>query len=226
MKGTKSIIATLLLCLVCVAVRAQDVALETKGGAADYVETILKRSVKIVDALSIEDRSIRDNVVNTVANRYFELNAIYAERDSLEAALNASSIGKEEPNQAQRAINDRKDAALYRTHAAYIAKLSLWIDDKTIEAVKDGMTYGVVGVTYNSYLDMIPTLNDRQRKRIMVWLVEAREMAMDAESSNKKHETFGRYKGKINNYLSAAGYDLGKEREEWNKRIAARKKSD
>ena len=46
---------------------------------------------------------------------------------------------------------------------------------------------------------------------------------MDAESSNKKHEWFGKYKGRINNYLSAAGYNMKKEGEEWQKRIKEQK---
>ncbi len=36
----------------------------------------------------------------------------------------------------------------------------------------------------------------------------------------------GKYKGRINNYLSKRGYDLTKEREGWNKRIAERKKAE
>ena len=32
---------------------------------------------------------------------------------------------------------------------------------------------------------------------------------------------FGKYKGRINNYLSAQGYDLKKEGIEWQKRIKA-----
>ena len=37
----------------------------------------------------------------------------------------------------------------------------------------------------------------------------------------KKHAWFGKYKGRINNYLSAAGYDLKKEGEDWQKRRQA-----
>lgn len=77
-------------------------------------------------------------------------------------------------------------------------------------------------VTYNSTLDMIPTLTNEEKKQIFAWLKEAREYALDAESSNKKHEVFGKYKGRINNYLSKRGYDLVKEREEWYKRIKAK----
>ena len=31
---------------------------------------------------------------------------------------------------------------------------------------------------------------------------------MDAGSSDEKHAWFGKYKGKINNYLAAAGYNM------------------
>jgi Spy/CpxP family protein refolding chaperone len=72
---------------------------------------------------------------------------------------------------------------------------------------------------------MIPALTEEQKKKIYDWLIEARELAMDGESSDKKHAIFGKYKGRINNYLSAAGYDLTKERAEWQKRINAKKES-
>ena len=52
----------------------------------------------------------------------------------------------------------------------------------------------------------------------MSWLVEAREYEIDAESSDKKHWWFGKYKGRINNYLSAQGYDINAERKEWEQR--------
>ena len=40
------------------------------------------------------------------------------------------------------------------------------------------------------------SLSDEEKKQIMAWLIEARELAIDAESSNKKHEVFGKYKGR------------------------------
>ena len=63
---------------------------------------------------------------------------------------------------------------------------------------------------------------EEEKAQIYAWLVEAREFALDAENSNKKHAAFGKYKGRINNYLAKRGYDLKKEREEWYKRVKAR----
>ena len=105
---------------------------------------------------------------------------------------------------------------------SFPASLSLFLNEEQIEAVKDGMTYGVVKVTYEATLDMIPSLKEEEKVQIYAWLVEAREFAMDAENSNKKHAAFGKYKGRINNYLAKRGYNLTKEREEWAKRVKAR----
>ena len=63
----------------------------------------------------------------------------------------------------------------------------------------------------------------KQKEQIYLWLVEAREYAMDAESSEKKHAWFGKYKGKVNNYLSAEGIDMKKAGEEWQERIKKEK---
>jgi hypothetical protein len=69
------------------------------------------------------------------------------------------------------------------------------------------MTYGVVQVTFNAYTKMYPDLTDAEKKQIMAWLIEAREISMDQGSSEEKHAVFGKYKGRINNYLSKQGYD-------------------
>jgi hypothetical protein len=88
--------------------------------------------------------------------------------------------------------------------------------------VKNVLTYNVVKVTYDAQCDMIPTLKEEEKVQIMAWLKEAREFAIDAESANKKHEVFKKYKGRINNYLTKRGYDMKKEREAWGERVKAR----
>lgn len=190
-----------------------------------YVNTIVERSRKITDKLEIKSASDKQTVTTLLANRYFQLNDIYERRDSLLQVLKAdTSLSKEERAQRSKTIHDEKDAALYRTHFAFPAALSLYLSEEQIEAVKDGMTFGVVKVTFDSTLDMIPSLKEEEKAQILAWLIEAREYAIDAESSGKKHEVFGKYKGRINNYLSKRGYNLVKEREEWYKRMKEREK--
>ena len=71
---------------------------------------------------------------------------------------------------------------------------------------------------------MIPSLKPEEKAQILAWLKEAREFAMDAGTSKDKHAWFGKYKGRINNWLAKRGYNLTKEREEWAKRIESSKK--
>lgn len=202
------------------ATNAQTIKLNSDGRDKDYVNTILERSKKVTDALNITGTEKGTQVLNIVANRYFELNDIYEERDSLKKA--ASSLTGDSKKQAQAFAESQKDSKLYRSHFAFDANLSLFLDEAGIETVKDVMTYNVVKVTYDAQCDMIPTLKEEEKVQILAWLKEAREFAIDAESSRKKHEAFGKYKGRINNYLSKRGYDLTKEREEWAKRVKAR----
>lgn len=217
MKKTLVVVAAMLsLCIT--EGRATD--LDSIGRDTKYVQTILSRSAKVTDALSITGTDKGNEVLHIVANRYFKLNDIYADRDSLKAA--AKALTGDAKKQKTDFAEMQKDQKLYKSHYGFIAELSLYLTDEEIEKVKDVMTFNVVKVTYDAQCDMIPTLKDEEKKQILAWLKEGREYAMDAESSKKKHETFGRYKGRINNWLSKRGYNLTKEREEWAKRVKAR----
>jgi len=110
-------------------------------------------------------------------------------------------------------------------HNGFVAQLKARLTEEQVDKVKDGMTYNVFPLTNKAYQDMIPSLTATQKGKIYNWLKEARELAMDAGSAEKKHAVFGKYKGRINNYLSAEGYDVKKEGEEWAKRIQAAKES-
>lgn len=210
------------LLFLCGWISAGAVDLNKENRDPKYVESIVNRSQKIVDKLGLTDVKVAEDVCNIIANRYFELNDIYEIRDAKVKTVKESGLTGDAKNKALKAAENEKDAALYRSHFAFPASLSLFLNEEQIEAVKDGMTYGVVKVTYEAMLDMIPSLKEEEKVQIYAWLVEAREFAMDAENSNKKHAAFGKYKGRINNYLAKQGYNLTKEREEWAKRVKAR----
>ena len=188
---------------------APAVKLDSAGRDRKYVETIIGRARKATDELSITWTPLGQNVLNIIANRYFKLNDIYAERDSVKKT-------------DKRLAEAQCDSKLYRSHFGFDADLSMYLNPLDIERVKDIMTFNVVKVTYHAQCDMIPTLKDEEKTQILAWLKEARELAIDAESSKKKHGVFGKYKGRINNYLTKRGYDLTKEREAWYERVRAR----
>jgi hypothetical protein len=179
-----------------------QVALKTEGQDPQYVETIKGRAQKIVDALGLTDAQQAENVRNIIANRYFLLNDIHSKYD-------------------KKTQQEALYAELYQHHFELASALSLYLTDEQIDAVKDGMTYGRLKRDYQAQLDMIPSLTEEEKAQILVWLKEAREYAMDAADSKGKHFWFDKYRGRTNNWLSARGYDLKKERDAWMKRNAA-----
>ncbi len=200
-------------------------AQENKTTDANYIKVITERSAKIVNTLSIKDSVQYKNVLAVLVQQYNSINNIHEETKLALAAIKQQSFTAQESALQVQKQEEKKAAQLQQLHNSFLAGLQKVISEEQIELVKDGMTYKVFPVTYTAYQDMIPSLTEEQKKKIYDWLKEARELAMDGESSDKKHAIFGKYKGRINNYLSAAGYDLTKEREEWQKRIKAKKES-
>jgi hypothetical protein len=187
-----------------------------------YTRTITTRSEKIVRTLAIDDSAKAKKVIVIITNQYRNLNSVYAKRDEQIKSIKQSGISKDEVNKKIKKLEASVDKKIARLHATFLSKLSSELSDNQVTKVKDGMTYNVLQVTYTAYVDMIPDLTGEQKNQIMSWLVEAREHAIDGESSEKKHWWFNKYKGRINNYLSAQGYDINKERKAWEQRIKQR----
>lgn len=204
--------------------RASAVDLKTDGLDSAYVKTIVERAQKITDQLGLEDATNALDVRNIIANRYFLLNGIH--ETYKKAQEEAKKLSGDAKQQALQHADDRRDAELYKHHFEFETDLGNYLSPAQIEIVKDGMTYGVVPKTYQAHLEMIPTLTEEEKSQILSWLKEAREFAMDADTSKEKHGWFGKYKGRINNWLSSRGYDLQKEREGWQQRIEEKEKTE
>jgi hypothetical protein len=167
----------------------------------EYVATVTKRADKILATLQIADSAEYKAVRQIIVEQYVALNNFHEQQKT--GSTNAST--------------------LYEMHQVYIKALSGKLNAEQVGQIKNGMTYNVLPVTYKAYNDMIPSLKAEEKLQIMNWLTEARELAMDAGSSEEKHAVFGKYKGRINNYLSGHGYNLQEERKNWEERMKVSK---
>jgi hypothetical protein len=161
-----------------------------------YIRVITARAGKIVDKLGVGDAARALRVRAIIVQQYSDLNDIDQQKDTT-----------------------GKTAKVDALHAAYLSRLGKELTPQQVDGVKDGMTYGVLPLTYNAYQDELPNLTAAQKAQILSWLTEAREYSMDAGSSKAKHAWFGKYKGRINNYLSKEGYDMKKAEADWMQRI-------
>ena len=213
----KIILAAVLLLLYGVAVHAQQ------STDTAYQKVLAERTAKIVNTLGITDAGLYKKVQQQLTDQYVNLNAIQDKSKATVTAIKAKPLSKGAIDTAVKQEEENKTVALKQLHNEFIAKLKTTLTEQQVEKIKDGMTYSILPVTWTAYLDMIPRLTQEQKDKMYGWLVEARELAMDEGSSDKKHAVFGKYKGRINNYLSAQGYDMKKEGEDWAKRIQAAK---
>lgn len=207
----KWILAIALMLLPCAASSAADAPAAAEETA--YLADLDKRAQGVLEALDLNDAEKAARVKQAVIDQYRAIRRMDAQ--TLSAA----------PNDDKAAIAKAKEdatAAKKPLHDAFLAKLSADLTPEQVETVKDKMTYNVVRVTYDGFLDMLPNLTDAEKGYILAQLKEAREIAMDKGSSREKHAVFGKYKGRINNYLSKQGYDLKRASKDWADRRKAR----
>ena len=208
--------------ITCVILSISFLTADAQQNETDFRKTLHDRSVKIVNTLGLTDSGKYSNVVDLLTDQYFDLNKVHDKTKGSIASINSLQLANEEKISRIKIEEEKKTAQLSQLHKGFIAKLQTTLTDDQIEKIKDGMTYRVMPVTYTAYLDMIPSLTIEQKEKIYNWLKEARELAMDEGSSEDKHKVFGKYKGRINNYLSKQGYDMKVEEKGWQQRIKDR----
>ncbi len=213
---TQKIIITLLVFGMVFTSQAQKLDMSTVN--PDYINVLKGRTAKFLEPLNFGDKY--EAVQQIVIEQYCNISAIHDSLDSRKKVVKKMDIPNEKKDKKIEALENQRDAALYIRHNVFLSQLlGEGLTYEQVDQIKDGMTYGVMPITYAGYEDMLLNLTDEQKKNIRIWLWEARERAMDQGSSDDKHKMFGKYKGRINNYLSAEGYDLNAESEAWHERM-------
>jgi hypothetical protein len=209
--AARSAAVILAMCTPVVALAIETPAAVTPTSSdsdAAYSEEITKRADKIVSTLGIADDATKSRVRDLIKDQYRTLRDIHAARD---ARIAETKRGPGDSTLAESFAKAARDAAslkLADAHRRFVSRLAVELTPEQVDKVKDGLTYGVVGATYKRYLELFPNMRDEDKREILADLIEARELAMDGGSSEEKHAIFGKYKGRINNHLSKAGYDM------------------
>ena len=161
---------------------------------ANYTRAIEGRTADILKVLELSDTNRAAKIHDLIIAQYRALRAWHDEHDARLKAAKDNTNSVAQIRSSLKALHDQ-----------YIAGLSAQLTPEQVEQVKDKMTYGKVQFTYQGYLVEYPDLSEEQKQKVLEFLKEAREQAMDAGSSEEKSAIFNRYKGRINNYLSKQG---------------------
>jgi len=182
-----------------------------------YTADITQRANKATATLDIADAAKAEKVRDLIVAQYRGLRDLHDARDA-----KLKTIPDNDKDEAAK-VKDASAAEVKKLHDEFLAKLSAAeLSAGQIEKVKDALTYNKVHVDFNAFCDMLPQLTEPQKAYILEQLKEAREVAMDGGNSAEKQAIFGKYRGRINNYLSKQGYDLKQASKDWADRRAAR----
>lgn len=188
-------------------ISANDV--NAQGVDPEFVKVTLERADKIVQNLAISDEQQAERVKQTIAKQYRDLSSLHDKQAGRRnAEKNALKVHPEKWEKKSKSLAKKADKEHVKLKKSFLAKLKKDLNEEQIIEVKNGLTYHVAPNTYQVYLEMLPDLNAEQKDFVKKNLEEAREHAFMAGSSKDKHGWFGKYKGRINNYLASEGYNL------------------
>jgi hypothetical protein len=172
-----------------------------------------QRAQQLLSVLDIADAD-KQSKVGAIISSYLDSleNVISVRKLKMEAASHSSE--NQELNDARsHSAWDAAAGKLNKLHATFLGKLSSLLTIQQVDRVKDQMTENRLRAEYNRFLELLPNLTEQHKSQVMTYLVEARENAMDAETEDMRGQWFIKYRGRANNFLAAAGYDLRKATE-------------
>jgi hypothetical protein len=182
---------------------------------ANHSNAIENRTRSVLNGLALADPIMTARVHDIV---YAQCQALRAWHDENDPKIKAARSDTNAVAQIQ--------ASLKQLHNEFIAKLSKNLTQSQVEMIKDGMTHGVVRVTYNAYLEIVPNLADSDKAKILELLKDGREEAMGSGTSKERAAIIKKYKGKINNYLDAHGHNVAKAYKNWGAKQKAKAVTD
>lgn len=186
-----------------------------------------KHIAPIMDALKLDDAAKAARVHNALTE-FFQAHAVWHQANDAKLKVLWKNFNNAR-SQQDKAAADKALAeidAVYSTFAPQReqlqAALSPVLTPAQIETIEDVITVNKVKVTYDVYLQIFPTLTDKQKAVVLDDLKAARSEAVNAGSMAEKSAFFKKYKIKIEeDYLTAQGYDPKQARQDF----AAKQKS-
>ena len=110
--------------------------------------------------------------------------------------------------------------------AAFDAELARHLAPAQVERLKDVLTHDMVPSSLKRLSQMYPGLTPPQRARLHAYLLDARDLALEAGSVEEKLDAFRANKFRMDRYLRHQGYDDKKANAEWDQRQAELKAAE
>ncbi|NOS69103.1 MAG: DUF3826 domain-containing protein [Verrucomicrobia bacterium] len=176
---------------------------------AVYTASIEKRVADILKDVALSDTNKIARIHDAIIAQYRSLRARDEAIDAMFQSLSKNAPGIETNREAILQVLSQQ------LHNHFLKRLAADLSPGQVEKVKDKMTYNKLKVTHDAYCEIVPSLTDVEKSKILELLKAAREDAMDGGSADEKTAIFQKYKDQINAMLNANGHDVAKATKEW-----------
>lgn len=171
---------------------------------------------RIFNRMRLSDTETSARLVDATVDYLTVLERILNERQAtLDGVEAAAEEGDESAVAMVVAAYERAKDAYLPLKRDYVDQLEEGLPPYHVERVKDGLTHDALPNLHDMYLEMVPALTPGEKAHIFGLLVEARENAMLAISEEGQTQWLDKYRGIINNFIAAQGYDFGKLSDAW-----------
>ena len=199
MKSTRitvTIIMGLILCF----------GLEAKSQTDQEMTDQEKKATEWVQSLELNDEAKEDRVIKVVADHLIAIKTWHNEHpfSTVPAGINPRT-GDKLTDLDRQVIADSSQPSSY--HEDLMNGLRKDLTEEQVEAILDKYTVGKVAFTMKGYHAIVPDLTGEEAAKLLSYLKEAREMAVDYKNMKEISAIFEIYKTKCEQYLIGNGRD-------------------
>ncbi|MFC0877288.1 DUF3826 domain-containing protein [Saccharicrinis sp. FJH2] len=197
--------------------------LSTKGQTEKKMTDQEKKATEWVQSLELNDKAKEDRVIKVVADHLTAIRTWHNEHpfSTVPAGVNPRT-GDKLTDQDRQMIADSAQPSSY--HEDLMNGLRKDLTEEQVEAILDKYTVGKVAFTMKGYRAIVPDLTDEEAAKLLSYLKEAREMAVDYKNMKEISAVFEIYKTKCEQYLISNGRDWRALYKAFVKRIREEKK--
>lgn len=193
----------------------------TKAQTAAEVET-LKKATEWVASLNIDDADKKVRVKDVIYQHLTTVRNWHNEHPASTVPAGINPVTGIKLSDLDREII--ADSAMPATvHTALMDGLKKDLSPEQVEAVLDKYTIGKVAFTMNGYKSIVPDLTADEEAKILGFLKQAREQAVDYKNMKQISAIFEIYKTKSEQFLNNNGRNWRTMYSDYTKKIKAEK---
>jgi hypothetical protein len=201
------------------------VKLSAEESKAKADAELQSKAVEWVSSLQLNDAAKEKRVTAAIATHLITIRDWNNDHPftSVPAGINPATGSKLSELDRQVIANSAMPASV---HENLMSTLKNELNPEQVESILDKYTIGKVAFTMNGYKAIVPDLTQEEETKILAYLKQAREQAIDFKNMRQVSAIFEIYKTKCEQYLNSNGRNWRQLYKAYTDKIKAQKEAE